>query len=376
MSGLKQLLDEGVATGVFPSAQATVIHKGKRVFEASVGPASLQTVFDLASVTKVLSTTALFMAFWAEGRLGPEAKLSRFFPDSAAGKAGVTLVDLLYHRSGLPAFRPYFARVMPAVPELFDPACPPKVWSDVRHEVVEAVKKSGLERPIGERAVYSDLGFILLGEVLAHAGGAELDSLFEERIARKLGLHARYRRPSAKLDNVIGVAPTGTTRPREPDAGQEKLWEPFPAHPAKPGEVDDDNAWVMDGVSGHAGVFGRSGDLAQFGQRVLEDLQGAGHLAPAPLWARALQIDAQTPGSTRAMGFDTPAEGKSSSGSHFRRAVGHLGFTGTSLWIDLDRELSVALCTNRTAMGRANILIREFRPTFHDGVIRALALES
>ncbi len=378
---LQALLQSGVADGAFPSAQATVLHKGEVRFDGVAGPGTSKTLFDVSSVTKVLCTTATFMALWAEGKLGPEAPLSRFFPEAEAAKAGVTLADLLYHRSGLPAFRPYFARVMPAVPELFADDCPPQVWADVRREVVEAVKKTGLWRPVGSSAVYSDVGFILLGEVLAHVAGAPLDELFLQRVATPAQLSAHFRHPSVRSPLVAPAAPTGTTRPREPGPGQEKEWEPFPTHPTRPGEVDDDNCWVMDGVSGHAGLFATAGDLARFGQWVLEDLQGAGHFAPAPLWLRALRRDTATEGSTRALGFDTPSgtEASPSSAGRFigngsRGAVGHLGFTGVSLWVDLDRELVVALCTNRTAFGRANLQIRDFRPRFHDGVIRALAL--
>jgi CubicO group peptidase (beta-lactamase class C family) len=148
------------------------------------------------------------------------------------------------------------------------------------------------------------------------------------------------------------------------------LWS-VPERPTQPCEVDDDNAWCLDGVSGHAGLFGTALDVARFGQAVLE-----GRWTPPTPWAR----DASTPGSTRAFGFDTPSLEGSSCGGRFGRrgplgAIGHLGFTGTSLWIDLDRHLVVAFLTNRVALGRANIRIREFRPRVHDAVLDALKLE-
>ncbi len=384
MSGggeLQALLEDAVAQGVFPSAQAAVIHRGVTRFSGVAGPGTAQTLFDVSSVTKVLCTTTAFLSLWGEGKLGPASLLSRFFPDAAAAKAGATLEDLLTHRSGLPAFRPYFARVMPAVPELFDAACPASVWAEVRREVVEAVKKTSPLQPLRAGAVYSDVGFMLLGEVLAHVAGAPLDALFSARVAGPAGLTAHFRPPSQRSPLVAPAAPTGTARPREPAPGQEKEWEPFPAHPSRPGEVDDDNAWVMDGVSGHAGLFTTAADLARYGQLVLEELEGAGRFAPAPLWQQAVRKDAATPGSSRALGFDTPVstpQRPSSAGTLGqgpRGAVGHLGFTGVSLWMDLDRALVVALCTNRTALGRSNLGIRDFRPRFHDGVLRALALE-
>jgi CubicO group peptidase (beta-lactamase class C family) len=149
--------------------------------------------------------------------------------------------------------------------------------------------------------------------------------------------------------------------------------------PSPPGEVDDDNAWAMDGVAGHAGLFGTAGDVAAFGQAVLDDLAGAARLAAPALWTRATQRDAETPGSTRALGFDTRLPGDAAGASAAGRlgdrgagAVGHLGFTGTSLWIDLERRVVVALCTNRTLAGRAETRIRPFRPRFHDAVVESL----
>ena len=129
----------------------------------------------------------------------------------------------------------------------------------------------------------------------------------------------------------------------------------------------------MDGVAGHAGLFSTAADVARFGQRVLEELQGARRLAPPELWLQALERDPATPGSERALGFDT-ASPEGSSGGRFMssRAVGHLGFTGCSLWIDPERELVVSLLSNRVLTGRSNLAIRAFRPRFHDCVATLL----
>jgi len=210
------------------------------------------------------------------------------------------------------------------------------------------------------------VGFILLGEALAKARGAPIDALFEARVARPLGLSARFRRLSASHPPDARVQPTGATRPREPAPGQEGMWEPFKPTVSPPGEVDDDNAWAMDGVAGHAGLFGTAADVARLGQFVLESAQSN------PRWARMVERDPVTPGSTRAMGFDTPSEQGSQAGHHFGRAVGHTGFTGISLWIELSKKVVVALCSNRTYKGRANVRIKEFRPRFHDAVMQSL----
>jgi CubicO group peptidase (beta-lactamase class C family) len=243
--------------------------------------------------------------------------------------------------------------------------------------VVRAALATPPARPRKDAAVYSDVGFILLGEALAKSAGTSLDALIEERVFNRLSLPISYRRLSKAPAATWGEMPTGTTRPREPALGQVGLWEGVPTAPSPAGQVDDDNAWVMDGVAGHSGLFGSSQALAQFGQAVLDELVGAQRLAPQPLWERALARDAFTPKSERALGWDTVSDMGSSAGSVLGNqapgAVGHLGFTGVSLWLDRARSVVVALCTNCTHNGRANqARIREFRPRFHDAVMRAL----
>ncbi|MCY1075547.1 serine hydrolase domain-containing protein [Archangium lansingense] len=377
IANLQGLLEESVSFGIFPAAQAVVLHRGVQVFGGVAGNVSGDTRFDLASVTKVLCTTALFLRFWTEGKVGPETPVARFFPGSPVGDAGATVADLLYHRSGLPPFVPFFAQALTSHPELLDPGCPSATRARVRDEVIQAAAATPLKVPLRTATAYSDVGFILLGEILARAGGASLDVLFSRHVAEPMGLSARFHRLT-DFPTDGRVALTGATRPREPAPGQEGMWGELPSRPSVPGEVDDDNAWVMDGVSGHAGLFGTAVDVARFGQAILEGCAGAPSLAPAPLLYRALAQDPLVEGSTRSMGFDTPSVSLSSAG-HFigdtpPGAVGHLGFTGTSLWVDLRRSLVVALITNRVAHGRKEVRIREFRPVFHDLVVEALGL--
>jgi CubicO group peptidase (beta-lactamase class C family) len=249
---------------------------------------------------------------------------------------------LLFHRSGLPAFEPFFARCT------------------TRAEVVAAALEVAPVAPPGSAAVYSDIGFIILGELISTLHAAPLDQLFTEHIAGPFGLRESSFRPPREL-----TVATGGTRPREPAPGQEGLWQ-VAAGPSRDGEVDDDNAWVMNGVSGHAGLFAPAHDVATFGQAVLE-----GRLSYSSAgWPRDT-----TPGSTRTFGFDTPSAEGASCGQRFGpNAIGHLGFTGTSLWVDLSRQLVVVLLTNRVIYGRANVQIRQFRPRFHDAVLDQLGL--
>jgi CubicO group peptidase (beta-lactamase class C family) len=351
---VEALLAQAVGT-VAPLVRLEVLHAGRTVFSGGNAPAD--TAFDLASVTKVVSTTALLL------ELG--VPLDTRLPSLVPGACDCTLADLAYHRSGLTPFRPFFADELNARPVLFDDACSAEVRALVRRQVIARVASTPPEVPPRQRMAYSDLGFILLGAALEAHAGQPLDRLFLERIARPLGLTAQYRRLSAPPAEGSLPAATGATRPREPAPGQEGMWA-VAERPTRPGEVDDDNAWVMDGVSGHAGLFGTALDVARFGQAVLE---GRVARPPTPFAA-----DPLVAGSTRALGFDTPSLEAASCGGRFGRrgprgAIGHLGFTGTSLWIDFDRALVVALLTNRVALGRANLAIRELRPRVHDAIL-------
>jgi CubicO group peptidase (beta-lactamase class C family) len=393
---LQALLDEGVAGGVFPCAAAVVVHRGRRVFEGAAGRATAHTIFDLASLTKVIATTTTFLALWRDGLVAPETPVGAVLPEAATAGAGTTVADLLAHRAGLPAYRPLFVDVVREMPALRDPGCPPEVRAVGRGQVVARALAVAPEAPRGARAVYSDVGFIVVGELLARVSGRHLDALVSERVARPLGVAVRFHRlstlaASGRPPSHDLIAPTGRTRPREPapegalaDAAQlrEELWALLPPRPSPPGEVDDDNAWAMDGVAGHAGLFGTVGDVAAFGQAVLEDWAGAGRVAPAAYWRVALRRDETTPDSTRGLGFNTRVPGDPDPGTSAGRlvgtippgAAGHTGFTGTSLWIDLGRDLVIALCTNRTGgpRGRAETRILELRPRFHDAAVEAL----
>ena len=384
---LQTLLDEGVSAGVFPCASAVVLRNGRPVFEGAAGGATLRTVFDLASLTKIMATTAAFLALWRDGAVGPETLVSRAVPEAAVARAGATVADLLAHRSGLPAYLPLFAPVLRQTPALLDPGCPAETRIAAQARIVASALAVAPTEPRASGHRYSDIGFIVLGEILTQVAGRPLDALVADLVTGPLGTGARFHRLSRRdawdaSEQATGLqlASTGSGRPREPAPGQEGLWEPFVARPSPVGEVDDDNAFTMDGVAGHAGLFGTAGDVAAFGQAVLDDRAGAGRLAPASHWAIALRRDTATPGSTCALGFYTRVPGDRDESSAGRLvgmeppgAVGHLGFTGTSLWIDLARRLVVALCTNRTAgpRGRAEVRIREFRPRFHDAAVEA-----
>lgn len=397
LAPVHQALFSGVQDGIFPGGVCAIYLRGELAHLSAVGdaqnvPASERrattpdTVFDLASVTKVLATTSAVAVLVGEGKLELDELVRKRLPQSARGggsKGNLTVRDLLAHRSGLPAWRPYFTLAMndPGSAPIFQQRLSPTACRRGKTVVSEAALAEPLERAPGESAVYSDIGFILLGLLLEEVCGTSLDELVHERIFRPLGLNTLHFRPLGRLREVpaiaaTSIAATGLRRPREPAAGQELLYQQGPEGLPRPGEVDDDNAFAMGGVAGHAGLFGAAGDVARLGALVLEELEGAGRLAPKAVWRTLAERD-PTPGSTRALGWDTPSEQGSAAGSKLGRrgplgALGHTGFTGTSIWLDRDRGLSVALLTNRVHPSRSNLGIREFRPRFHDVVIDAI----
>lgn len=394
---LAALLDDAIAAGVAPAAQACVIRDGVVVHASAHGTLSdgarveRDFRFDVASVSKLV-TTVLAAVLAQRRMLDLDAPVHAVVPEFAGkgGKDAVTPRHLLAHTSGLPAWRPLFERCVgdPLAGALFPPAGVdgPRRAAAVersRRLVLEAALGVPLTGRTGDR-VYSDLGFVALGRLLEVAVGVSLSEMVENLVLAPLGLrrtgYVDLSDPDVAAKLVAErFVPTGGTRPREPAAGQEGSFTIPPQPPAiDAGQVDDDNAYALGGIAGHAGIFSTAEDLARLGQGILEELGGANRLGAA------VSLDAFTrpspclSGPPRGLGFDLPAPAGSSVGARFGRAgprgaVGHLGFTGCSLWIDLDRKVSAALLTNRVFFGRGNVEgIQRLRPAFHDRVIAAL----
>jgi len=358
------ILHEAVQARAFEAFRAEVWHRAKPCL--CLGNVPEDTFFDLASLTKAMGTTALFFALWQEGQLLPSTPLHTLLPQAPLG---ICLEDLLRHRAGFLAHQPLFAECFQQYPQLAQPDCPPAVFPKARTLLLSRLFHT---RPVeGPRTCrYSDVGFMWLGQALESCAQSPLEVLFESLVARPLGLGAHFRvldKPSAQWAQSPA---TGRLRPRPPAPGQEGLGG-LPSFPSSPGTVDDDNAFALGGVAGHAGLFGRARDVARFGQALLERHW---HIPYEEAW----RVDTQTPGSRWAMGFDTPSLEESSAGRFFGKgpqgAVGHLGFVGTSLWVDLDKEVVAVLLTNRTLWGRDNLRIRHVRPLFHEAVWHALGL--
>jgi CubicO group peptidase (beta-lactamase class C family) len=305
---------------VFPAAQLIAVDHFSLVFERAVGACEPGTLFDIASLTKPLSTATLAMMAIEEGALALDDR----------PRPELSVEQLLTHSSGLPAW---------------------KRLGDSRAEVLRAVAAEPLESPPGAVARYSDLGFILLGATVENALGRSLDELFAQRIAGPLGIGTTFN-PQERA----ACAPTeGELR----------------------GVVHDENARAMGGVAGHAGLFSTARDVS----RIVHALVAAWHgvrststprLLPPPR-VRQMWTPSAVPGSTWCLGWDRPSATGSSAGEKWPKdGVGHLGFTGCSIWIDPPRARWVVLLSNRVHPTRANEAIKQFRPAIHDAIVAAL----
>ncbi len=353
-AGVDRILRLAQKGGVFPGAVLLVNRRGRRAFLGACGYADLttgervtpDTAFDLASLTKPLATTLAAMALTASGNLSPEDPLGAHLPgleDKAVGS--VALADFLTHRSGLPDYRPYYRR-LESLP-----------FGERRRALRRWIADEPLEAAPGERTLYSDLGFLLLQGAVEAAAGMPLSVLFDSAVRRPLGVDSLF------------FASDRSAMARHPVAATERC--PWRGRLIR-GEVHDENAHCLGGEAGHAGLFGTAGAV----EALLVALRsawggggGKGAFSP-PVVRRFL---ARPGDGGRPMGFDAPTPGASSSGRFFPfRSVGHLGFTGTSFWMDLERQIIVVLLTNRVHPSRRNERIRAFRPLLHDAVMAAL----
>jgi CubicO group peptidase (beta-lactamase class C family) len=329
---------------------------GRFTYDAESPLVTADTVYDVASITKVVATTAAAMLLVQRGAIDLETPLGELLPGFVAGRPAadpahrVTLRHLLAHNSGLPGYV-----------ELFREAKTPSA-------LFQASLELPLEAEPGARTEYSDPGFILLGNALEVRMREPFDSWVKREVFGPLGMESTRFCPAPAQRKSI--PPT-----------EEDTWF---RHRLIQGDVQDENAWVLGGVAGHAGLFSNIADLLRFAGTIFSTNAGTSAGANAgnlPDGARLLfdpqvlkQFTQRQPpaGSDRALGWDTPSA-NSSAGRHFSaHSIGHLGFSGCSLWIDLEAGVAIVLLTNRTWPDRKNQMIREVRPAFHDAVREAL----
>jgi CubicO group peptidase (beta-lactamase class C family) len=343
---LRKALDRAVLGGVFPGAVAEVWQHGEELAFAASGRTRLdgideravdrETVYDIASLTKVFVST-LTWRLVAAGRLSLDEPVEKTVP---VPSAAITLADLLRHTSGLPAWRPFFETV-----------------PHDRRAIVRAAAAEPLEREPGRDACYSDLGFILLAEVLERRTSRGLADLLSGEVLAELGLEAtRYL--------LVESGPVPEVEGRPVAATELCPWR----RRVLCGEVHDDNCFAMGGVSGHAGLFSTAREVARLGAALLEARTRGGLL---PVHAALLATSPSVGGRT--LGLDVPSGPVSAAGTLLARtSFGHLGFTGCSLWCDPERDLVVVLLSNRVHPTRQNELIRQLRPELHDAIVRAV----
>jgi CubicO group peptidase (beta-lactamase class C family) len=316
---------EGMRAGGFPGAAVVIGRQGAAVWRRGFGTLGWEgdspavttdrTIYDLASLTKVVATTTAAMILYDEGKLSLDARVSDIIPGFVGKwKDEVTVRHLLTHRSGLPAGR--------------------ELWRGTRtpDEARQAVIETPLAFRPGRYFEYSDLGADMLGWVVEAVSGQPLDQFVRERVFEPLGMHDTFFRPTDSLR--VRIAPTEVSPPR--------------GYPLR-GEVHDENAYVLGGVAGHAGLFSTAEDLAIFAQMMLN---GGVYDGVRIVSDSTVRLFTQRASGSRALGWEM-AEGRHGAGEYLSPdAYGHVGFTGTSLWIDPQRNMFVILLTNRVHAAR------------------------
>ena len=345
----RRVIGRARAAGLFPAATLEAGSSASPIWSDAFG-AVLETPFDLASLTKVIATTTVVMALVGDGALRLEEPVAAFFGEwRGADRDAVTVRDLLEHASGLPA------RLLDA---------PPAGRREFEHDICAMP----LEYAPRTRSIYSDLGFILLGFLAADRGGASLAELFDRIIVRL---------PPSPLDGTDGLLTfelsadarrlAAPTRPMDDDS---RRGRPLV------GEVHDSYAAALGGVAGHAGLFGTASAVGAFARAVLRAARRAEHEAAnrayagpfSPALVREFTARSSVPGSSRALGWDTMLPTSSCGTRMSPQAFGHVGYTGTSLWIDPVRDRYFVLLTNRVFGGGTLDDMRIVRRAFHDAL--------
>jgi CubicO group peptidase (beta-lactamase class C family) len=344
------ILREAIGKQAFPAASVAVTHRGRLIalktfgrftYEPDSASVNPTTLFDLASLTKVVATTSMAMLLYERGALDLETPVAVIIPEFIRAaepdprRHDVTLRMLLSHSSGLPAYEKLYLKYR------------------TRDELLHAAVTMPLGADPTTSTAYSDIGFIVLGVALERLADESLDRFCQREIFAPLAMTSTTFNPPVEIRGQI--PPTA-----DDQTFRKKIIQ---------GEVQDENAFVLGGVAPQAGLFSTAEDLAKFGHAMLSEGRPILRLNTVELLTRR---ESAPPGTSRALGWDTPSS-PSQSGKYFSaNAFGHLGYTGTSLWIDPTRQLSITLLTNRTWPDCANQAIKQVRPTFHDAVVEAL----
>lgn len=344
------VLQDAISDRAFPAASVAVTHKGHLIvlkafgtftYERSSPAVNPETLFDLASLTKVVATTSMAMLLYERGLLELDAPVAFVIPEFVSDiekdcrRRDVTFRMLLAHSSGLPAYEKLFLK------------------ASTREELLNAAFTMPLAAHPGSRAEYSDIGFILLGAALQRLADEPIDRFCQREVFAPLGMLSTTFNPPPEMRGQI-----------PPTANDSNF-----RHRIIQGEVQDENVSILGGVGAQAGLFSTAADLAKLAHAMLN----AGSAVFRPETVALFTSRQSTPANTsRALGWDTPSA-PSQSGKYFGPlSFGHLGYTGTSLWIDPERQVSIILLTNRTWPDCSNHAIKQVRSKLHDAVIEAL----
>jgi CubicO group peptidase (beta-lactamase class C family) len=367
---LDSIILRAILDGATPGAALAVGRHGRLVrlrgygsldWRAGFAPATDSSIYDLASLTKVVGTTTAAMILVEEGKLDLDAPVSRYLPEWPPGgdKRHVTIRHLLTHTSGLPAYAP--------------------LWRELRGREAYArrIGGMGLDVPPGTRTVYSDFGFLLLGFVIERQSGQTLDVFLRERVFEPFGMRDTGFNPRSWGETPMAATGHGDAAPERAGGGDilariaPTEEDTFFRHTHVHGIVHDENAYALGGVAGHAGLFSSARDLAVFAQMMLNGGEYGGvRILDSATIARFTRR--QGDASSRALGWDTPSGGANAGTGFSPHAFGHTGFTGTSIWIDPGRDLFVVLLTNRVNPTRKNNKHIALRKAVHETAVLAI----
>lgn len=360
---INQEMKRGIDGGVFPGASLLVFRKQKTLSEQVYGMAQLEpetrkltqtTLFDISSLTKPVCTASLFIKAVQEGRCSLYDPVNTFYPSLRA--AHMSLRHLLNHTSGLPDYRPYYQTLVNEHPDWM-------MTHRGKDWIIQSILKEPLISKPGEKVLYSDLGYILLGHILEKIYQKRLDQIFDESIAQTFKLNHTFFVRTDKKENHPPIQFAAT----EICPWRKRVLC---------GEVMDDNAYAMGGMAGHAGLFSTASDIRKWIDELRLARQGRSRLIKREIFDQFCSIPIKRDINARyfTLGFDTPSH-PSSSGKYFSpNSLGHLGYTGCSFWWDLKQDVVIILLTNRVHPSRENKKITEFRPIIHDTVIESLGL--
>jgi CubicO group peptidase (beta-lactamase class C family) len=353
---------------VFPSAQLWVCSKGKVILNESFGvkcygdyggfpeqQVTGETIFDCASLTKIIATGTIAMRMFGEGKIDLEEPVCRTISSfNGDGRENVLLHHLLTHSSGLPAWKPYALRMINEYPQIMPGG------REAGDLVLSWICEEKFEYRTGEMSLYSDPGFILFGFILEEKSGRSLSELFIHYVAEPLGLSKTFFISSGKSAKFSADVFAAT----EICPLRKRLLR---------GEVHDDNAYILSGVAGHAGIFSTAMEFGKWALEIRKGFKGIRGILKPETVRLFLSRKYSPAGSTRLLAFDSKSRTGSSAGKYFSvKSAGHLGFTGCSYWFDPARDLIVILLTNRVHPVRDNEKIKQFRPILHDAIVQMI----